>query len=238
MSAKADQLVYGGDTIAFCVVRRPRRTLQISVLPDMSVEVIAPQSASDAIRKRMHKKARWITRQIRYFRQFHPRTPKRRYVSGETHLYLGRHYRLKVRLAVQSNVRLVEGFIEVHCHRPSDSDSVRDQVQKWMKGRTRAYIERRIEANLTRFANPDEVRPQALIVRQLKKRWASMSGSGRLVINRDLMQAAARNRLRDHARALPSNPSSPRAGVLRPIDARNAGLEEAQGEYGISPSLG
>lgn len=191
MSARAHKIAFGSGTIPFSVVRRERRSLQISVLPDMSVEVVAPESASDdAIEKRVRKRARWITRQIRYFAQFHPRTPPRRFVSGETHLYLGRRYRLKLRQSLQERVRLAGGFIEVHCHKPSDSGAVCELVLLWLRDRARAYFERRIEANLDRFPDADAVRPQALIIRQLKKRWASMSPSGRLVINRDLLQAA------------------------------------------------
>ena len=37
-----------------------------------------------------------VTRQQRHFAKFLPRTPERRFVAGETHLYLGRQYRLKV----------------------------------------------------------------------------------------------------------------------------------------------
>ena len=35
-------------------------------------------------------------KQWRYFEQFQPMLPDRRFVSGETHVYLGRQYRLKV----------------------------------------------------------------------------------------------------------------------------------------------
>ena len=74
-----------------------RKTLEIAVEPDASVVIAAPQDATlDAIEAKLRKRAAWVTRQQRYFAQFLPRTPERRFIAGETHLYLGRQYRLKV----------------------------------------------------------------------------------------------------------------------------------------------
>ncbi len=42
MTTTAHQLRYGEETISYTVTRRKRRTMQISVLPDMTVEVVAP----------------------------------------------------------------------------------------------------------------------------------------------------------------------------------------------------
>src|SRR5690349_17125092 len=74
-----------------------RRTLAITVRPDCSIAVTAPVGTSrEEIAKRVHKRGRWVIRQFLHFEQFRPRSPKRRYVGGETHLYLGRQYRLKL----------------------------------------------------------------------------------------------------------------------------------------------
>ena len=43
---------------------------------------------------------------------------------------------------------------------------------------------------MARFSRRSAVEPKALIVRQLKQRWGSMSPAGRLVLNRALIQAA------------------------------------------------
>ncbi len=43
--------------------------------------------------------------------------------------------------------------------------------------------------NLLRFPAPDDFRPKGLIVRHLRQRWGSMSPSGRLLLNRRLIEA-------------------------------------------------
>ena len=91
MNAEILHIPYGDGQIAFRLKRRDRRTLAISVNPDAGVEVIAPMDAPlEKVLEKVRKRAPWIQRQRRLFAEFQPRTPERQYVSGETHLYLGR----------------------------------------------------------------------------------------------------------------------------------------------------
>jgi predicted metal-dependent hydrolase len=120
------KIQYGTQPIEFTVVRRERRTMQISVLPDSSVEVVAPVSVNEKdIVTRMHKRAGWIHKQMRFFQQYQPRTPDWRFVAGETHLYLGRRYRLKIVRGEQSAIKLKRGVIEVHTRFPSRKAAIR-----------------------------------------------------------------------------------------------------------------
>jgi predicted metal-dependent hydrolase len=186
----AYKLHYGSQPIDFTVIRRQRRTLAISVLPDTSVEVVAPIAASEAdILKKVRKRAGWVTRQIRDFRQYLPRTPKRKFVAGETHLYLGRRYRLKVVRGQSAAVKVKRGYIEVHT--PStDRARVRELIQQWQRERANECFQARLEACLQRFPKPQKFQPKGLIIRQMNARWGSMSVSGRLMLNRALLQAA------------------------------------------------
>lgn len=157
----------------------------------MSVEVIAPCTANDAdIRQRVTRRARWILRQIEFFRQFHPRTPARRFVPGETHLYLGRNYRLKASKADKASVKIAGGHIVIGLPYPADQDAVRTLLNAWQKAQARIWFERRLSVCLERFSNKSKIAPKALIVRQLKQRWGSMSPAGRLLLNRSLIGAS------------------------------------------------
>lgn len=190
MSVDQHRLMVGSQAIDYVVVRRPRKTLEIAVEPDASVVVAAPLDASlDAIELRLRRRASWIMRQQRYFSQFLPRTPERRFVAGETHLYLGRQYRLKVVPHVQATVRLLRGFIVVQTHRPEQAEITRELVGGWYRVRAHIKFAERIEVNLARFPEPEAFRPRGLVVRQIKQRWGSMSPSGRLLLNRRLIEA-------------------------------------------------
>ncbi|WP_267895667.1 M48 family metallopeptidase [Paracoccus sediminilitoris] len=129
-------LQYGEQEIRYEIVRRPRKTLEIAVEPDASVVIAALEDATlDAIEAKLRKRAAWVTRQQRYFAQFLPRTPERRFVACETHLYLRRQYRLKVVPHVQECVKLIRGFIVVQTHRPTRPEVTRELVEAWYRDR-------------------------------------------------------------------------------------------------------
>jgi predicted metal-dependent hydrolase len=114
MSEDRLQLSYGEGLIEFQLERRDRKTLAISVKPDLGVEVVAPIDAPiERIFDKVRKRAPWIQNQLRFFAQFQPRTPKRQYLPGETHRYLGRQYKLKVVPHIQQQVKLYRGCIVV-----------------------------------------------------------------------------------------------------------------------------
>ena len=98
-----------------CRLRRTkRRTLAISVHPDGTVELVAPLSAAlDAILAKVAKRTRWITIQRHSFSEMNRHRLPLRYVSGASHRYLGRQYRLKVQKGDSTGVRLVGGYFLV-----------------------------------------------------------------------------------------------------------------------------
>ncbi len=190
MTAERHCVRYGKHTIEFAVVRRERTTLEIGVEPDATVVVAAPRNASrEAIAKKVRKRAAWVRRQQRFFSQYLPRTPKRRFVAGETHLYLGRQYRLKVVPHAEAAVKLTRGFIVVQSREPDRTEITRELVEGWYRDRARAEFVERLEVNLARFPEPEFFRPQGLIVQQLRQRWGSMSPTLRLLLNRRLIEA-------------------------------------------------
>ena len=182
---------YGEHRIAFTVVRRDRKTLEIGVEPDATVVVAAPHDASmEAISAKVRIRAAWVRRQQRFFSQFLPRTPERRFVSGETHLYLGRQYRLKVLACEKPGVKMIRGFIVVRSRESGRNEMTRGLIEKWYRDRARIKFTERLELNLLQFADPESFRPRALIIRTMRRRWGSLSASSRLVLNRRLIEAS------------------------------------------------
>ncbi|MEI6417882.1 MAG: SprT family zinc-dependent metalloprotease [Sphingomonadales bacterium] len=189
-SAEHLSIEYGKEIIECRIIRRARKTLEISVEPDTSVLVVAPLDAvAEVIAAKLRKRAAWIKRQRNFFAQFLPRMPERRFVPGETHLYLGRQYRLKVVTHVQQGVKLTRGHFIVHTHRAQSPEVTRELLESWYRERAHAKFAERIEVNLKRFPDGERRRPNGLIVRQLKQRWGSMSASARLMLNRRLIEA-------------------------------------------------
>src|SRR5438093_1715858 len=101
-------ILFGREPILFVLKRSDRKTLSISVNPDLSIVITAPKGADlDSVKRRIRKRAKWILAQQNFFEAFLPSASPRRYVSGETHYYLGRQYRLKIIKSACEGVRLV-----------------------------------------------------------------------------------------------------------------------------------
>jgi len=109
MSPSYGTVLFGKEAIRFKLFFVDRKTMEIAVHPDQTVIVKAPVGANyTAVEKKVRKRAGWIKRQLDFFRQFDPRTPRRNYVSGETHLYLGRRYRIKIHQGQLNKVKLFQ----------------------------------------------------------------------------------------------------------------------------------
>ena len=191
MNTETLKLPYGDGQIAFRLERRDRKTLAISVGPDAEVEVIAPLNAPiEKVLEKVRKRAPWIQRQQRFFTQFNPRTPERQYVAGETHLYLGRQYKLKVEPHVQQQVKLYRGRLVVQSTRPRTRDATRELVEQWYRDRAQVKFRESLALCRERFPNPNAFDPAGLVVMQLRQRWGSMTPGGKLILNRVLIRAS------------------------------------------------
>lgn len=170
------------------VVRSDRKTLGIAVHPDTRVVATAPRGATrDAIERAIIRRGGWVLDAIREFERFLPRTPPRRYVSGETHLHLGREHRLVVDPGARG-VRRDGGRLVVGGRR-DDPEGVRRALNRWYGAEARRVLSDRLDAGLALFTAQGVTRP-ALAVRRLEKRWGSMSNDGqRMLLNTRLVEA-------------------------------------------------
>ena len=82
----------------------------------------------EKVKEKVIKKAPWIIKQQSFFLSFQPKTTKRKYISGETHLYLGRQYRLQISFGIEESVKLKGKFIHVTAINKS---KVKHLLNKW-----------------------------------------------------------------------------------------------------------
>lgn len=187
------KLEYRGRASEYRITRSDRKTLGIYVHPDLRVEARAPLHAEeDKIHARMLKRRRWIFRQIELFEQFYPQVHNLRYVSGASHKYLGRQYRLLVRDAGESaeeTVKMQAGKLLVWT-RNRDEDHVQALVQSWYSIRAAAYLSKRFDHLFEELqARLPLAREQVeLVIKPLPKSWGRCRGR-RITLNRELIHA-------------------------------------------------
>jgi predicted metal-dependent hydrolase len=184
-----DAVFYGREKIEFRYCHVGRKTLEIAVCPDRSVVVKAPQAAElEDVKKRIVKRAKWIIRQKNFFGQFEPRTPARCYVGGETHLYLGKRYRLKMKRGRHHAVKLARGCFDVQIKGAVSSRICKNLMDAWYAGKAEAQFGESLVRCLSGFKkfNPP---PPRLQIKHLAKRWGSLSAKGTLTLNIHLIRA-------------------------------------------------
>jgi len=182
------EIVFGTETIGYEIRFLPTRcTLGIEVHPDMSVVVRAPADCDPAtIRDRVGKRASWISKQLTNFERYSPRTPARQYVSGETHLYLGRQYRLKVVAGEPASVKMNRGNLVLTMSGNADPERVKALLHRWYLDHARQIFIDVLDEFLPRFKGHQRPR---LIVRAMQSRWGSLSQAGTMTLNANLVRA-------------------------------------------------
>lgn len=193
MKNMRQEIVFGTETIGYEIrFLTTRRTLGIEVHPDLSVVVRAPAGCDPGIiQARVGKRAPWISRQLTNFQRYSPRTPARQYVSGETHLYLGRQFRLKVVAGEvlaekQATVKMIRGHLVLRLPGKAGPDRVKALLHRWYLDHARQVFIDVLDELLPRFKG--NRRPR-LIVRAMQSRWGSLSQAGTMTLNANLIRA-------------------------------------------------
>lgn len=188
MTTIRQEIVFGTETIGYEIRFMPtRRTLGIEVHPDLSVIVRAPVDCDlEIIQARVGKSASWISKQLTNFQRYSPRTPARQYVSGETHLYLGRQYRLKVGAGETASVKMSRGHLLLTLPGNAEPERVKALLQRWYLDHARQVFITVLDEFLPRFKGHQRPR---LIVRAMQSRWGSLSQAGTMTLNANLVRA-------------------------------------------------
>lgn len=180
---------YGTRDIFFELKRSERKTLAIEVHSDSSVIAVAPVATDlEIIKKRIIKRGQWILKQQNYFEQFLPRTPEREYVSGETHLYLGKKYLLRIREGETNQVKLKAGELIVTCKNIRQPLIIKKLLAQWYYEHAKKKFKTISEKSFLKFK--DQVTTMPIIeIRRMENRWGSCTSKGKISINPEVIKA-------------------------------------------------
>ena len=193
MSAvESSAVTWGGTKLPYNIRRSARRkkTVAVTVGPDGDVLIVAPPHLStDELDGIVTQKAEWIVRRLRNTQVHGPGLSEREFVSGESVLYLGRHYRLKVHPEDGREAKLRGGWLHVHAAPgPQQRTDVRDGVIAWFRRHASERLPERVEVWRSKIGVP----MPPIIVSDQQKRWGSCDRSGTIRLNWRIIQAPMR----------------------------------------------
>ncbi len=181
-----DVILFGSKQIDFHLEFTNRKSLGISVKPDLTVYVRAPFDTSvERIKEKLKNKAPWIIRQQSFFLSFHPKLPARKFISGETHLYMGRQYRLKIIQCENESVKLKGKFLVI-----STTDKSRAELllTEWYLTHARSKFYSIAQPLIEKFRKY-KVEPKSIVLRDMPTRWGSCTPKGKIILNPELIKA-------------------------------------------------
>lgn len=180
---------FGSKQIDFRVEYSNRKSLGITVTHDLNVLVKAPVATSlEKVKEKLRKKAPWIIKQQSFFLSFHPKTPARKFIGGETHLYLGRQYRLKILKNKIESVKLKGKFIEVSA---ADKARVKQLVYEWYLEKAKEKLNQITKPLYEKFISKHNLSfiTYNLSLRNMPTRWGSCTAKGKVILNPELIKA-------------------------------------------------
>lgn len=189
MTASEQSIVQFGHTSIPYLVERGRRhkTVAIAVDPQRGVRVRAPKYTPIAkLDDIVRRKAKWIVDRRRRHEDLPPQPTPREFVNGETFLYAGKQYRLKLMPREQrqrERVRLVGARLYVHA-----GEHVRSSLITWYRERAQERLDTRVPVWADRLG----VCPTCVLVREQRTRWGSADAKGNLRFNWRIVQASTR----------------------------------------------
>ena len=180
------KILFGSHEIVFSVKFANRKTLGIKVYPTGNVEVLAPiDTAIEEIKQRVSRRANWIIKQQNYFKELGERSPEKRFISGESHYYLGRQFLLRIEEGKPNSVRYKGRYFEVIC---TPKSKAKELMKEWYKSHAKIKFAEYAEPIIARFAKYG-VAPLSLYIQEMENRWGSCTPKGKIILNTQLIKA-------------------------------------------------
>lgn len=183
------QFIYGDYRYEYFLVPQKRKTLSLTVRPDMTLLVKCPHEVTEEkVEIFLRKKWSWLNKQLRFFEKFERAFYEKEYVSGESFLYLGRQYQLIVKRSAEDKVSLTRGVLYIFTsQKVRDGEYNKKLIDRWYKGKIKKVFNERYFETTKLF---DYKENPSFIIKKMNKRWGSYTNSGRILLNPRLIHAS------------------------------------------------
>jgi hypothetical protein len=196
MRMERSEVQFGLTRIPYAIRRSSRRgTVAVTIDPHAGVVLMAPATAPVAQLDRVvHAKAPWIVEKLRKRSDRPPPLPAREFVNGETFLYLGRQYRLRVeRRADEAGENgLRRGWLVVRVPAAAEASMITGHVREALVSWYRTHAAEKLSERASVWAEKLGMREPRVLVREPRNRWGSCDAKGTVRLNWRVIQAPMR----------------------------------------------
>ncbi len=183
-------ITYQGEKVAFSVVRKKVKNVNLRIRPDSTVVVSAPDSVPyESIQQLVSNKASWIIKSIAQFDEKRSNNGRLEYITGEIIPYLGSPYPLKV-VEVKEREEVIfdcdEFFLFI---KDENNFSLKEKLfYNWYKNQAGMLFQRSMDKMHPLVAGAGIERP-SITVRTMKTRWGSCSWKRqKITLNSELVK--------------------------------------------------
>ncbi len=180
------QFKFGSFIYDYNLLRQDRKTLSLTVTPDLNICVKTPNNADDErIELFLRRKWLWLEKQLKFFGKYKRKKYQREYISGESFHYLGRQHRLIVKNGSENKVAFIRGILSVlTIGLVSDGEYNKALIEMWIEERISKIFNERFEVVKKRF---DYKKMPKLGIREMKRRWGSFLNKKKVLLNPKLI---------------------------------------------------
>lgn len=156
------------------IQKSDRKTVSIFIERDGSVSARVPEKLSNKeIRDILKAKEYQIFKNLAEWTQLNENAVEREYVNGQSFLYLGRNYRLKLVEEKLAGINFIKNTFLLN---KDDKHKAKEFFVQFYKDKLNSKIHPIIE----RYKNQLGVEPKQIKVMELQNRWASCTPNGNL----------------------------------------------------------
>jgi predicted metal-dependent hydrolase len=183
-----EQQPYHFQNIEFRIVYSRRRTLGISILPDASVIVRAPnRTPLKTISRIIQEKSAWIIKHRDGYMQKEKKKLNSSLITGEKQLFRGKECVLYIFQSKKPVVRFNENTIEIGLEKVDDQQAIRRLLYSGYKLEASVIYPEMLNKVLKTYEK-HMFKPIGLIIRTMKSRWGSCSKKGFITLSTELIK--------------------------------------------------